>query len=91
LRWDEFGVLTDFKETLAQFAAVLEQFATTVERVDVTVERIGVITDEMAEVVGEMAGITQTFAPAFAVNEQFRRQLERIRGGLSGGKPQEEG
>jgi hypothetical protein len=36
-----------------------------------------------------MGGITQTFSPAVAVNDQFRRQLEKLRA-LAGSGEREE-
>jgi hypothetical protein len=38
-----------------------------------------VITDDLGAIVGEMGDMVQTFSPAFALNDTFRRQLERIR------------
>jgi hypothetical protein len=70
---------------LQRFGDVLDRFAQTVERVDGTVDKVGVISDEMGEIVGELGAMMQTFSPAFSVNEQFRRQLERFRG-LRGGE-----
>ena len=73
------AVLVEFRSLLVDFAAVLEQFGETVARVDGTVDRVGVITTEMGEVVDEMGAVAQTFSPAIALNDQFRRQLDRLR------------
>jgi methyl-accepting chemotaxis protein len=72
-------VLGEFSVQLARFGEILDRFAATVERVDGTVTKIDVISDEMGETVGELASMMETLSPAFTVNEQFRRQLERIR------------
>ena len=72
-------VLIEFKSLLVDFAAVLERFGETVGHVDGTVDRVDVITTELSEVVDEMAGIVQTCSPAFALNDQFRRQFDRLR------------
>jgi hypothetical protein len=53
--------------------------------VDGTVDKVGVITEEMGEIVGELGAMMQNFSPAFAVNDQFRRQLERLRALRGGG------
>jgi hypothetical protein len=73
------ATLAEFNKTLERFAEVLVQFGETVGRVDATVDRIKVITDELGEIVGEMGDMVQTFSPAFALNDAFRRQFERIR------------
>jgi hypothetical protein len=73
------GVLVEFRSLLVDFAAVLERFNETVGRVDETVDRVGVTTTELGEVVDEMGGVAQTFSPALALNDQFRRQLDRLR------------
>lgn len=73
------GVLLEFKSLLVDFAAVLERFNETVGRVDGTVDRVGVITTELGEVVAEMGGIVETFSPALSLNDQFRRQLDKLR------------
>jgi hypothetical protein len=64
---------------LVEFAAVLDRFSQTVGGVDGTVDRVDVITTELSEVVAEMGSIVQTVSPAFALNDQFRRQLDRLR------------
>ena len=48
-------------------------------QVDTTVDKVGVITDEMGGIVEQMGEMVQTCSPAFAVNDAFRRQLDRIR------------
>jgi hypothetical protein len=52
-----------------------------------------VITTELGEIVEEIGGIVQTFSPAFALNDQFRRQLDRLRtlagAGQSDAKPEQ--
>jgi len=73
------GVLVDFKSLLVEFAAVLDRFNETVTRVDGTVDKVGVITTELGEVVAEMGGIVETFTPAVTINDQVRRQLDRLR------------
>jgi hypothetical protein len=73
------GVLVEFKSLLVDFAAVLDRFSDTVGRVDGTVDKVGVINADLSEVVYEMGNVMQTFSPALAVNEQFRRQLDRLR------------
>lgn len=87
------GVLVEFRSLLVDFAAVLDRFSDTVGRVDGTVDKVGVINAELSEVVDEMGRIVQTFSPAFAVNDQFRRQLDRLRslagGGESGTTPRQ--
>ena len=49
------------------------------------------ITTELAEVVTEMGAITQTVSPAVALNDQFRRRLDKLRslGGDESGAPPE--
>ena len=73
------SVLVEFKSLLVTFAAVLDRFSETVERVDGTVDKVGAIAAEMGEVVEEMGGIVQTFSPAFAINDQLRRQVDKLR------------
>jgi hypothetical protein len=80
------AVLVEFRSLLVDFAAVLERFNETVGRVDVTVDRVGVITTELGEVVGEMGAVAQTLSPALALNDQFRRQLDRLRSVVGSGE-----
>jgi ABC-type transporter Mla subunit MlaD len=72
-------VLVEFKSLLVEFATVLDRFGETVARVDGTV-------DKMDEVVGKMGGITQTLSPASALNDELRRQLDRLRSIAGGGE-----
>jgi hypothetical protein len=77
-------VLVELKSLLVEFATVLDRFKETVGRVDGTVGEVCVITAQLGEVVGEMGGIAQRVSPAFALNDEFRRQLDRLRS-LPGG------
>jgi len=73
------AVLVEFRSLLVDFAAVLERFGESVARVDGTVDQVAVITTELGEVVDEMGAVAQTFSRALALNDQFRRQLDRLR------------
>jgi ABC-type transporter Mla subunit MlaD len=78
-------VLAEFRSLLVEFATVLDRFGETVERVDGTVDKVGEINAQMSEVVDELGGIAQTFSPALAVNDELRRQLDRLRSLAGGG------
>lgn len=78
-------VLAEFKSLLVEFATVLDRFGETVGRVDGTVDKVGEINVQMSEVVGEMGAIAQTFSPASALTDEFRRQLDRLRSLAGGG------
>jgi methyl-accepting chemotaxis protein len=62
----------DLNATIARLTEALVAFTETVDRVDATLERVGEIADQLGEIV-------DAAAPALALNEKVRTQVERVK------------
>lgn len=71
--------LTKVNEVAEVLQPVLQKADITLNQVDTTIEDLGLLTPKLGEIVGQVGDVVQTFSPAFAVNDVFRRQLDRIR------------
>lgn len=71
--------LANFNEVAVILRPILEKADTTLCQVDTTIDELGVLTPRLGEIVGQVGDVVRTFSPAFAVNDVFRRQLDRIR------------
>jgi ABC-type hemin transport system substrate-binding protein len=59
-------------ETIKRLTEALVAFTATVDKVDATIDRVGTIADQLGEIV-------DAAAPALALNEKVRTQVERMR------------